>query len=33
MDCDWPKWPERLAEKLGMECVNLCKCGAGQEYI
>ena len=33
MDCDWPKWPEILAEKLGMECVNLCKCGAGQEYI
>ena len=33
MDCDWPKWPEMLAEKLGMECVNLCKCGAGQEYI
>lgn len=33
MDCDWPKWPEILAEKLNMECVNLCKCGAGQEYI
>ena len=33
MDCDWPKWPELLAEKLNMECVNLCKCGAGQEYI
>lgn len=33
MDCDWPKWPEILAEKLDMECVNLCKCGAGQEYI
>ena len=33
MDCDWPKWPEILAEKLGMECVNLCRCGAGQEYI
>jgi hypothetical protein len=33
MDCDWPKWPEILAEKLGMKCVNLCKCGAGQEYI
>tara|TARA_B100000927_G_scaffold159174_1_gene128245 strand:- start:91 stop:816 length:726 start_codon:yes stop_codon:yes gene_type:complete len=33
MDCDWPKWPNILAEKLGMECVNLCKCGAGQEYI
>ena len=33
MDTDWPKWPNILAEKLGMECVNLCKCGAGQEYI
>jgi len=33
MDTDWPKWPEILAEKLGMECVNLCRCGAGQEYI
>jgi len=33
MDTDWAKWPEILAEKLGMECVNLCKCGAGQEYI
>ncbi len=33
MDCDWPKWPELLAKKLNMECVNLCKCGAGQEYI
>ena len=33
MDCDWPKWPKLLAEKLNMECINLCKCGAGQEYI
>lgn len=33
MDCEWPKWPKLLAEKLNMECVNLCKCGAGQEYI
>tara|TARA_B100000902_G_scaffold69509_1_gene75400 strand:+ start:43 stop:801 length:759 start_codon:yes stop_codon:yes gene_type:complete len=33
MNCDWPKWPELLAQKLNMECVNLCKCGAGQEYI
>ena len=31
MDCEWPKWPKLLAEKLNMECVNLCKCGAGQE--
>lgn len=33
MDCDWPKWPEILAEKVNMECINLCKSGAGQEYI
>ena len=33
MDCDFPKWPELLAEKLKMESVNLCKSGAGQEYI
>ena len=33
MDCDWPKWPQLLAEKLNMECINICKSGAGQEYI
>lgn len=33
MDCDWPKWPELLAEKVNMEPINLCKSGAGQEYI
>ena len=33
MDCSWPKWPELLAEKLNMECVNLGRSGAGQEYI
>ena len=33
MDCNWPKWPVLLANKLNMECVNLCKCGAGQEYV
>ena len=33
MDCDWPKWPEILAEKVNMEPINLCKSGAGQEYI
>ena len=33
MDCDWPKWPEILAEKVNMEPINLCHCGAGQEYI
>ena len=21
MDCDWPKWPQLLAEKLNMECI------------
>ena len=33
MDCDWLKWPTLLANKLNMEVINLCKCGAGQEYI
>lgn len=33
IDCSWPKWPELLADKLDMECINLCRCGAGQEYI
>ena len=33
MDCSWPKWPELLAEKLDMDCVNLCKSGSGQERI
>lgn len=29
----YDKWPELLAKKLNMECVNLAKSGAGQEYI
>tara|TARA_Y100000287_G_scaffold155565_1_gene132357 strand:- start:403 stop:1215 length:813 start_codon:yes stop_codon:yes gene_type:complete len=33
MNCSWPKWPEILAKKLDMECVNLGKCGQGNEYI
>jgi len=33
MDCSWPKWPELLAKKLNMDCVNLGKSGAGNEYI
>ena len=33
MDCDWPKWPELLADKLDMQVINLCKSGQGQEYI
>ena len=33
LDIDWPKWPEILAKKLDMDCVNLGKSGAGQEFI
>ena len=33
LDCSWPKWPEILANKLDMECVNLAKSGSGNEYI
>ena len=33
LDTTWPKWPELLAEKLNMKCVNLAMSGAGQEYI
>ena len=33
LDTTWPKWPELLAEKLNMDCVNLAKSGAGNEYI
>ena len=33
LDTTWPKWPELLAEKLDMDCVNLAKSGAGNEYI
>lgn len=33
MDCNWPMWPELLAEKLNMDCVNLAMSGAGNEYI
>ena len=33
LDCSWPKWPEILAEKLDMKCINLGKSGAGNEYI
>ncbi len=33
MDCSWPKWPELLAKKLDMECINLGRSGAGNEYI
>jgi len=33
LDTTWPKWPELLAEKLDMHCVNLAKSGAGNEYV
>ena len=33
LDCSWTKWPELLAKKLDMICVNLSFCGSGQEYI
>lgn len=33
MKCDWPKWPELLANKLGMEVINLAKSGSGNEFI
>src|SRR6056300_1713464 len=32
-DCSFPKWPELLAKKLDMDCVNLGASGAGNEYI
>jgi len=33
LDTSWPKWPEILAKKLNMDCINLGKAGAGNEYI
>ncbi len=33
MDCSRPKWPELLAKKLDMDCINLGKSGQGNEYI
>lgn len=33
MKCDWPKWPELLANKLGMKVINLAQSGSGNEYI
>ena len=30
---DFPVWPTLLSEKLDMECVNLGRAGAGNEYI
>ena len=33
MDTNWPMWPEVLAKKLDMECINLGLSGSGNEYI
>ena len=33
MDTSWPKWPELLANKLDMKCINLAMNGGGNEYI
>jgi hypothetical protein len=33
MDTNWPMWPELLAKKLDMDCINLGQSGAGNEYI
>tara|TARA_B100000945_G_scaffold125154_1_gene99492 strand:+ start:1725 stop:2549 length:825 start_codon:yes stop_codon:yes gene_type:complete len=33
IDTSWPKWPELLAKKLDMDCINLGSSGAGNEYI
>ena len=33
MICDWPRWPELVAEALDMECVNLSISGSGNERI
>jgi hypothetical protein len=32
-DCSFPKWPELLAKKLDMDCINLGASGAGNNYI
>jgi len=33
MDCSWPKWPEIVADKLGLEAINLGRNGMGYKYI
>lgn len=33
INCDWASWPELVADKLGMTCINLAKSGFGNEYI
>jgi hypothetical protein len=32
-DFSYKKWPELLADKLGMNCINVANCGSGNEYI
>ena len=32
-DHNFPRWPQHLADKLDMECVNLGQCGVGNKYI
>ena len=33
MICDWPRWPELVADELNMQCVNLALGGSGNERI
>jgi len=33
IDCNFPRWPQILADKLNMECINLGKSGMGNDYI
>ena len=33
VNTDWTVWPELVADKLGMTCINLAKSGFGNEYI
>ena len=33
IDTSFPKWPELIAKKLDMDCINLGKCGSGNDYI
>lgn len=33
MDFSYKKWPELLAEKLGMKCINMAMSGQGNEFI
>lgn len=33
LDTSWPKWPEIVAERMNMDCINLAKSGASNDYI